>query len=162
LTHDIDVVLHIAENDLETFASAFNPGSFSCPPKDLIRVELNRPARGHFHVIHHETGFKADIFLAGKEELQWWAMNNIQRIEMSGMAICVAPPEYAIIKKLEYYKEGGSQKHLSDTGTILAHSRENINFKFLRDKMMELGLDDVGKNILDQSSDTTVEGMNGS
>ncbi len=152
LTYDIDVVIHIDEHDLDKFVSAFDPSTFYCPPKEIIRAEMNRTMRGHFHVIHHEAGFKADIFLAGKEDLQWWSMNNIRKIEMSGMVICVAPPEYVIIKKLEYYKEGRSPKHLSDIDAILSYSRESINIEFLNGKILELGLDDAAKNILEQLS----------
>ena len=32
-------------------------------------------------------------------------MNNIHKMEMSGMGIRVAPPEYVILKKLEYYED---------------------------------------------------------
>ncbi len=149
LTHDVDVVIHINENDIAKFTSAFNAASFYCPPEEVLRAELKRSVRGHFNLIHHATGFKADIFLAGKEDLQWWAMNNIQKIELSGKVICVAPPEYVIIKKLEYYKEGKSQKHLSDIEGILSNSRENINFEFLTRTIRELGLEDVGKIIFD-------------
>jgi hypothetical protein len=147
LTHDIDLVVHIDEQHLDSFVSAFDATSFYCPPREVIRAELNRTVGGHFNLIHHETGFKADIYLAGKEELQWWAMNNIQKIDMSGMVMNVAPPEYVIIKKLEYFKEGKSQKHLNDIDAILSNSGESINFEFLRGKIVELGLDSVGKNI---------------
>jgi len=68
------------------------------------------------------------------------------------MVICVAPPEYVIIKKLEYYKEGRSPKHLSDIDAILSYSRESINIEFLNGKILELGLDDAAKNILEQLS----------
>ena len=105
LTHDIDLVIHIDEKEIGTFVSAFAPEYFYCPPEEVIRTELNRTVRGHFNLIHHETGFKADIYLAGKEDLQWWAMNNIQKMEMSGMVIRVASPGYAILKKPEYYED---------------------------------------------------------
>jgi hypothetical protein len=147
LTHVIDLVVHIDEQHLDSFVSAFDAASFYCPPREVIKAELNRIVGGHFNLIHHETGFKADIYLAGKEELQWWAMNNIQKIDMSGMVMNVAPPEYVIIKKLEYFKEGKSQKHLNDIDVILSNSGESINFEFLRGKIVELGLDSVGKNI---------------
>jgi hypothetical protein len=151
LTHDIDLVIHIEEKDVDTFVSAFPSEDFYCPPEEVIRAEMNRTVRGHFNLIHHETGFKADIYLAGKEELQWWAMNNIQNVEMAGLLIHVAPPEYVILKKLEYYKEGGSQKHLSDIEGILSNSRERIDFEFLRSTMKHLGLEDVGRDIAAQA-----------
>jgi len=32
----------------------------------------------------------------------------------------VAPPEYVIVRKLEYFREGGSAKHLADIRAMLA------------------------------------------
>jgi len=154
LTHDIDLVLHLDEDEIETFESLFDPEHFYCPPKEVIRAEWNRTSRGHFNVIHLETGFKADMYLMGREDLLRWAMDNIQRIEMSGTVICVAPPEYVILKKLEYYREGKSQKHLSDIDGILSNSRERINFEFLRGKIIDMGLNDAGKFLLDQADNT--------
>ena len=39
----------------------------------------------------------------------------------------VAPPEYVIVRKLEYFQEGGSEKHLRDIRGILAVSGELLD-----------------------------------
>jgi hypothetical protein len=39
----------------------------------------------------------------------------------------VAPPEYVIVRKLEYFREGGSEKHLRDIRGILAVSGELLD-----------------------------------
>ena len=96
-----------------------------------------------FILIHHETGFKADIYFAGSEELHLWALKNKQQINLFGITISVAPPEYVIIKKLEYYKEGKAQKHLTDIKGILANSIDLINFAILNDMINRMGLNDV-------------------
>jgi len=36
-----------------------------------------------------------------------------------GNEIWVAPPEYVIIRKLEFFEEGGTEKHLRDIGGML-------------------------------------------
>ncbi|HRI86647.1 MAG TPA: hypothetical protein PK869_00200, partial [Candidatus Hydrogenedentes bacterium] len=38
-----------------------------------------------------------------------------------------APPEYVILRKLEYFREGGSEKHLHDIRTMLLMSPELID-----------------------------------
>ncbi len=42
-------------------------------------------------------------------------------------AFWIAPPEYVILRKLEYYREGGSQKHLDDIIGILDISPEEVD-----------------------------------
>ena len=48
-----------------------------------------------------------------------------------------------IIKKLEFYKEGKAQKHLTDIKGILANSIDLINFAILNDMINRMGLNDV-------------------
>ena len=147
LTHDIDLVLNLLEDQVDLFMAAFPADQFYCPPKEVIKVELRRNLRGHLNLIHHETGFKADIYLTGDEELQSWAMKNSKEIEFEESIILVAPPEYVIIKKLEFYKEGKAQKHISDINSILANSKELIDFDYLKKAIAEKSLSECWNEV---------------
>jgi hypothetical protein len=83
---------------------------------------------------------KADIYIAGTDELQIWSMKNAKQIEFEESIIFIAPPEYVIINKLEFYREGKSQKHLTDIKGILNNSSELIDFDFLNSKIKERSL----------------------
>ncbi len=50
-------------------AVALPAEEYYCPPLEVIDSERTRDQRGHFNLIHHETGFKADIYLVGSDEL---------------------------------------------------------------------------------------------
>jgi hypothetical protein len=52
----------------------------------------------------------------------------------------VAPVEYLIIRKLEYFREGGSQKHLRDIQGILRNSPSVLNSATLQQFIRERGL----------------------
>jgi len=137
LTHDIDLVINLNNINVEIFTKAFPSDQFYCPPEEVIRTEINRSTRGHFNLIHHETGFKADIYLTGSSELQLWAMQNSRQIDFAGSKINIAPPEYVIIMKLEFYKEGNTQKHLSDIKSILLNSNDLIDYILLKKLISE-------------------------
>lgn len=143
LTHDIDLVTHMTPAQVEKFINAFPIKQFYCPPEEIIRTELNRHSRGHINLIHHETGFKADIYFTGEDEFQIWAMDNRRSVEFAGLTIYVAPPEYVIVKKLEFFKEGKSGKHLSDIKGIMTNSSELLDNEFLQRKISEFGLKDI-------------------
>jgi len=51
-----------------------------------------------------------------------------------------APPEYVIVRKLEFYREGGSEKHLRDIRSMLAISAEQIDRAALDEWIQRLGL----------------------
>jgi hypothetical protein len=52
----------------------------------------------------------------------------------------VAPPEYVIVRKLEYYREGGSEKHLRDIRSMLAVSKDQIDQAAVDEWVQRLGL----------------------
>ena len=96
-------------------------------PPEVIAAEIARPDKGHFNVIHADTGFKADFYLAGRDELNAWAFRNSRKMEYRGEPMIIAPPEYVIVRKLEYFREGRSEKHLRDIRAMLAVSGEQLD-----------------------------------
>jgi hypothetical protein len=56
---------------------------------------------------------------------------------------CFASPEDAIIKKMEYYREGGSEKHLRDIAGVLKTSRDQIDLAYIDRWARQLGLVEI-------------------
>jgi hypothetical protein len=121
VTNDLDVVLALEESGAAQLERVFSPAEFYVPPVDVIKAEQARSLRGHFNIIHHETGYKADVYLVGTDPLHAWALPRRRQVPWTaGLTIEVAPPEYVILRKLEYFREGGSTKHPADIRAILA------------------------------------------
>ena len=57
-----------------------------------------------------------------------------------GESITVAPPEYVILRKLEYFREGGSDKHLRDIRAMLAVSGDQLDRPALEEWLQRQGL----------------------
>lgn len=140
LTHGIDLVVEMQQQEAPKIVDLFPADEFYCPPLESLKEEAERPLKGHFNIIHHASGFKADIYLMGEDKLHTWAMSARKRIEMEGFSIWVAPAEYVILRKLEYYKEGGSEKHIRDIEGMISLSLENIDLSLLQKKIKELTL----------------------
>lgn len=132
LTHDVDIVVSMTAKDVAAFVGAFPLETFYCPPEDVLAIEVGRGHRGHCNLIHHATGFKADIYIAF-DELHRWGLLHRRMIDVGGVTIPFAPPEYVIVRKLEYFREGGSQKHLRDIRSILDVSGDEIDHAVLAD-----------------------------
>lgn len=119
VTNDLDVVVSLDEAGRTALLREFPEVDFYVPPESIIRAEQARVQRGHFNLIHLESGFKADVYLAGADTLHAWALPRRQRVQWTeDLAVAVAPPEYVILRKLEYYREGGSAKHPADIRAI--------------------------------------------
>jgi len=127
LTHHVDLVAFLNDADIRGLADSFPSADFYVPPLEVIAAEVQREQRGHFNLIHLETGFKADVYPTGRDDLNAWAFRLRRRVPFEGETVVLAPPEYVIVRKLEYYREGGSEKHLRDIRSMLAISGEQLD-----------------------------------
>ena len=141
VTHDIDVVITVPVNLLENMVELFPEEEFYLPPIEILNNEVLRENRGHCSIIHHESGFKADIYFAGNNDFQHWALDNSIIIDFYGDKIPIAPIEYVIIKKLEFYKEGKAQKHINDIKAMLDNSKDLISQDLLNNYLIQFRLE---------------------
>ena len=127
LTNDVDLIVSMDFAGAVRLSKLFSSDQFYFPPVEIIASELTRPSRGHFNILHIDSGFKADVFLRGTDPLRSWAFQRIRPMKFGALTIRVAPPEYVIVRKLEYFREGGSEKHLRDIRSMLAVSGDQID-----------------------------------
>jgi hypothetical protein len=127
LTHDVDCLVFLNARDIQRLIEAFPATEFYIPPPEAMLAETARESRGQFNLIHHASGFKADLYPTGRDELNAWAFRGKRTVEFEGETVVLAAPEYVIVRKLEYYREGRADKHLRDIRAILAVSGENLD-----------------------------------
>jgi hypothetical protein len=147
LTHDVDLIVVLDREQIARLPEVFPPAEFYCPPTEVIAVEAAREQRGHFNIIHHESAFKADVYLHGRDPLHAWGLARARQLEVEGQVFVVAPPEYVIVRKLEYYREGGSEKHLRDIRSMLDTSPGAIDRVELDKQIAARGLQDAWRRI---------------
>ncbi len=140
LTNDIDLILEIQLSDIPALTRAFPESDYYLPPAEIIQTEQIRPQRGHFNIFHLETMLKADVYLAGTDPLHRWAFQNRLCLEIESIQVAFAPPEYVILRKLEFFREGGSEKHLRDIATMLVESATQIDASYLDSEVSARGL----------------------
>lgn len=139
-TRDIDIVLALDPADAERFAAAFDDGDFYVPPIEAIRREAGRAEHGHFNVIHRESGLRADIYMLSGDRLHAWGFERRREVPVGELSMSVAPPEYVIVRKLEYHAQSGSDRHLRDVASMLRISADVIDVPAVETLAEELGL----------------------
>lgn len=128
LTRDIDLVLDLHAGDAPRLAGAWSTGDFYVPPVEVMAEEAARPAHGHFNIMHHDTAFRADVYcLGGEDELGAWALRHARQMRIGDDAVAVAPVEYVIVKKMQYFMTGGSDRHLRDIRAMLRLSGDQVD-----------------------------------
>jgi hypothetical protein len=147
LTHDVDFVIFLNANDVQKLLEAFPEKDFYLPPKEIILTETARTNNGHFNLIHRDTGFKADFYPTGSDELNAWAFRGKREVEFEGEKIILAPLEYVIVRKLEYFREGHSEKHLRDIRAMLAVSGEQLDLSALTEWIQRQSLESEWRQV---------------
>ena len=142
LTHDVDLIAYLDQRAAIRLPQLFPHPEFYCPPPDIIALEIARDFRGHFNLLHIDTAFKADVYLRGNDSFHVWALQKSRRVQVGDSTVSLAPPEYVIIRKLEYFREGASEKHVRDIQAMLRTTGRDIDFQRLEVFVDERDLSD--------------------
>jgi hypothetical protein len=86
---------------------------------------------------------RADVYVAGPDPLHRWALERRRRIGTEPTPIWVAPIEYVIVRKLEYFRESGSERHLRDVALMLRVSGDQVNRQDLERWVATFDLGDI-------------------
>lgn len=128
-TLDIDLVVLLEQTQIHQLPALFPEEDFYLPPVDVIAIESRRESRGHFNIIHQHTGLKADIYLSRNHPFLPWSLAHTRRVPTPACEITVAPPEYVILHKLEFFRESGHLRHLRDIAGMI--EQQELDHEFL-------------------------------
>ena len=137
-TLGIDLVVLPDPGQVQQFPNYFHEDEYYLPPTAVIAIESRREVNGHFNIIHHQTGLKADIYLSRNHPCLEWALAHIRRIQTASSEINIAPPEYVILHKLGFFKESGHQRHLRDIAGIV--EQQDVDHTYLSHQIESLNL----------------------
>lgn len=150
LTNDIDIVAAIEEQHIKGLISAFPPDDFYIS-EDMIRDAIHY--HGQFNIIHPASGLKVDVIIKQNTPFDNSRFRRIKRIQPAeSYQANFAAPEDVIIKKMEYYKKGGSDKHLRDITGILKVSGHDVDREYIITWAKNLGLMKIWKAVEDRVS----------
>lgn len=144
LTRDMDIVVDVSPQDAQRFEQLFPQPEYYCPPIEVLGDEIRN--RGQFNLLHVTTGLKIDVMIKKTTPFDQSRFARRKRIELWGdFSAFLASPEDIIIKKLEHFQEGGSEKHLRDIRGILSNTP--IDKAYLEEWITKLHLGESWKKI---------------
>jgi len=143
LTNDIDFIVSWPAARSEDLYAAFAGDGRYVPDPETLALELSREHDGHFNIVHAEFALRADVYCAGTDTLNAWALNEAKIIRVDALPVRVAPPEYVIVRKLLYTAQGGSAKHLQDIRAVLRRSGELLDLGRVEREAELAGVSDI-------------------
>lgn len=136
-TMDIDVVVTLDPGHVEELLDLFPPEDFYVSSD---RAKAVAKEGGSFNVIHPSSGMKVDFFGVSDAIEKRQIRRRIRKEALPGLEAWFSPPEELILKKLQYFRDGGSEKHLRDIGAMLELSPEAIDRSLVEELVDRFGL----------------------
>jgi hypothetical protein len=116
LTNDIDIVADINLSNIPALLVSFPEEEYYIDG-EMIKEAILRIKQ--FNIIHPASGLKVDVIIKQDIPFDQSRFERSRKIYPGPYSADFASPEDEIIKKMEYYKAGGSEKHLRDIAGIL-------------------------------------------
>ncbi|MCB1033226.1 MAG: hypothetical protein KDD47_05270 [Acidobacteria bacterium] len=148
-TNDIDVVVDLSAEGATGFCSAFSAEDFYLS-EDAVRRAM--ATKGHFNVLHPASGLKIDVIVPADDLFNRSRFERVQRVKPDvDYEAYFASAEDVIVKKMDFFREGGSEKHLRDIAGILRISRDSLDLDYVENWADHLGLEAIWRTILRKS-----------
>jgi hypothetical protein len=136
-TRDLDLVIDPTPPQLESFLSGLDPEHYYVDP-DTARDALAR--RTMFNVIEIETAWKLDLVIRKARPFSVEELRRRQVVSMLGADVATATAEDTILAKLEWAKQGASDRQLDDVAGILRVRGDSLDVVYIERWVDDLDL----------------------
>jgi hypothetical protein len=151
-TMDIDLVAAINAKLARTIAAELQPEFYA----DEQSIERAVKSQRSFNIIHIETGYKFDIFVASTDfhtiQLERRQAKAVRPDD--GKMVYVAAPEDIILAKLNWYRRGNevSEQQWKDVQGVMKVQSGRLDLEYLRQWAGELGVSDLLERAFDEAA----------
>lgn len=129
MTQDIDIAVRLRFGDVSTLLEAMQAPEFYLEKRSILdAMEID----GQFNAIQVLSGMKVDFMCVEESAYNESRFKRAVFVEiLPGVKAWTSAPEDVILKKLDFYKEGGSDKHLRDIASMIRVSGETFDREYL-------------------------------
>lgn len=140
-TNDIDIAIDLPIERVTAFCAGYANEEFYLSAEAIS--EAARTKR-HFNVIHPGAGYKIDFILLTDSEFDRSRRARGRAVNaLPERTVSFASPEDVILKKMVFFQEGGSEKHMRDIAGVLRLGKVAIDRSYIYDWAVRLGLTDL-------------------
>ena len=145
-TNDIDIVVKMFSHQVPALCAAFPSADFYVSPEAIVEAIARH---SQFNILHPTSGLKIDVMVAEDSDFKHSRFSRVKRLRIApNREVSFASPEDVIIKKLVFYRDGGSDKHLRDIRGVLAVMDEQIDRSYIDRWVSRLGLTEEWSAVL--------------
>jgi hypothetical protein len=143
-TMDADLVADLRMEQVEPFVRSLGEAFYADP--DMMREAIRR--HGSFNLIHLDTMFKVDVFIARSRDFDRAQLARRQLHLVSEdpeWRVYVASAEDIVLSKLEWYRQGGEVSDLQwrDVQGVLKVQGDSLDRDYMQRMAASLGVADL-------------------
>lgn len=147
-TNDIDIVADLRLEQIRAFCASFPGDEYYVSEESARRAVLRRQ---QFNLIHPRSGLKVDFMIPSGNSFNASRFDRARRVcPVESFEASFSSPEDVILKKMEYYREGGSDKHLRDITGIFKILGEDLDTGYIDDWAGRLEVESIWQSLKDR------------
>jgi hypothetical protein len=141
LTHDIDLIINISQNEANKIISVFSKDIFYFDEDNIIHAIKDKT---QFNIIAIDGSGKIDFWLLADSEFDKSRFSRKIKKRFFNLDIFVSTPEDTILQKL-YWSElaGGSQKQFTDALRVFEIQHDILDMEYINFWVEKLLLNDI-------------------
>lgn len=136
-TRDLDLVIDPSSGQLNRLVEDLDPEKYYVDP-DVARDALRR--RSMFNVIEAATAWKVDLIIRKARAFSIEELRRREVVTMFETKVATATAEDTVIAKLEWAKQGASDRQLEDVAGILRVRGSDLDRVYIERWVAELEL----------------------
>ena len=151
-TQDLDVVINLPIKSIGKFSKELEKRDMLVPADIILDTIAEDRADIPLNAIHMHSGLKADLYLMREGDALRQSSFQRKRLIDYGPPIgkvYVHSPEDLILYKLIYLGISGQPKHARDIAAILKANRDKLEFEYIEEWVVQLGLGSTWKELKD-------------
>jgi hypothetical protein len=148
LTNDLDIVIALSLERVKEFCAAFPEEDFYLN-RDAVREAVLD--RRQFNIIHFASGLKIDVIVPKADDFERSRQQRGRALKVGqDWQVRFASPEDVILRKLQYYQMGGSEKHLRDIAGVLKIQGSRLDLGYIAEWAERLGVAEIWRDLLER------------
>ena len=149
-TQDVDVVINLPIKSIRKFSKELEKRDMLVPADIILDTIAEDRADIPLNAIHMHSGLKADLYLMREgDALRQSSFRRRILIDYGPPIgkVYVHSPEDLILYKLIYLGISGQPKHARDITAILKANRDTIDFEYIQEWVVQLGLGSIWEEL---------------
>jgi hypothetical protein len=122
MTRDLDFVIALGEDDIETMANIFSPDFYI--ERDDMRSAIQ--TQKMFNLMHFNSGVKVDFIIRKASEYRQVEFARRQKVKMNGVETWITTREDLILSKLLWSQDTHSELQQRDVKSLLSPDLDKV------------------------------------